>query len=289
MRPKNHVLRVYKKRILWFETRLLTITGLNFGWCNLNAVGSVLYNHSNFIIECIMNSFAKIAKMTVVFVSIASASGCVSVKDMYGNIEKNIESRNFETKVFDSQELIVEARLLLSEGEPQKAKELLDKAYALYPRQASLHGTYQKYYEQLGDRKLARLAMARYDKMVSQSEVLNQKGRHAMVNMNALKLAGDLFNLSIIYHDENTSSLVNIATLGYTTGDLALAKSSLRILGRLGHLSPEASMVEFLVAQAEGDSERMRIVRLIMKNSWPDSPQYNFVKTSFMTENTFNS
>jgi tetratricopeptide (TPR) repeat protein len=216
-------------------------------------------------------------------------NGCASIADMRLNIENQVEDRNFESRISKSQEFIVEARLLLVEGNLVEAKKTLDQAYTLYPRQASLHSTYQNYYEQLGNHNLASLAIARYEKMVNQSNVLNQKGRHAMVKMDALDLAGKLFNLSIIYHDENVSTLVNIAMLGYTTGDYELASSSLRILNRLNHFSPEASLIEFLVADAQGDATRMQITKMIIKNAWPDSPQRVFIDTATIRGYIFDS
>ena len=230
-----------------------------------------------------MERFSQIAKVTLLALSVSVASGCSTISDVYGSIEKEVEDNRFENRINRSQEYIVEARLLLNEGQAVKAKEMLDKAYQLYPRQASLHDTYKAYYDALGNERLAHLAMARYNKMVGQSNALNEKGRYAMTQMDALTLAGNLFKLSIIYHDENTSTLVNIATLGYTTGDYELAKSSLRMLNRLGHLSPEASMIDFLIAEAEGNDDHMRIVRMIMRNSWPNSSQTKFIETGVIT------
>lgn len=206
-------------------------------------------------------------------------SGCSVVNDLYTSVEKDIENSKFEKKVGASQAYIDEANALMYEGDFAKAKTFLDKAYMLYPRQASLHHSYKEYYKFLGDQKLADLASKRYEQMVVRSKALNEKGRYAMVEMDSLELAGDLFTLSIIYHDKNTATLVNIATLGYTTGDYALAQSSLKMLSALGHMSPEASMIEFLVADALGDNKTMQIVKLIMKSAWPDSPQYKFVNT----------
>jgi len=229
-----------------------------------------------------MKGFSKIAKLCLLSSSIVLATGCSTINNMYNAVEATVADHQFESRIVESQDHILDAKVLLAQGQFDEAKSHLDKAYSLYPRQASLHDTYKRYYEALGNEKLARLAMARYEKMVVKSNALNEKGRYAMESMNALKLAGDLFNLSLVYHDENTSTLINITTLGYTTGDYHLAKSSLRMLHKLGHMSPESTMLDFLVAQVEGDKEHMQIVRKVMRKSWPTSPQYKFVSMAYL-------
>ena len=204
-------------------------------------------------------------------------SGCSTMSNVYYNVEKSIEDKEFNELVNESQIHIREAKVLLSEAEYEQAKYHLDQAFMLFPRQASLHASYQKYYEILGNERLARLASKRYEDMVIRSDALNRKGRIAMVEMEKYILAKDLFSLSLIYHDENTGTLVNIATLGLTTGDYELANVSLRLLSKMGHQSPEASLIEYLVAQHAGDNERMDIVKLIMKINWPDSKQFKFI------------
>jgi Tfp pilus assembly protein PilF len=59
--------------------------------------------------------------------------------------------------------------------------------------------------------------------------------------------------------------------------DTELAKKSINILKNFGHLSPEASLLEYLVAQRLGDRDTMQFVQLFMKASWPDSKQYQFI------------
>tara|TARA_Y100001973_G_C5170506_1_gene318746 strand:- start:394 stop:1098 length:705 start_codon:yes stop_codon:yes gene_type:complete len=204
-------------------------------------------------------------------------SGCSTMSKVYYNVEKSIEDKEFNERVNESQMHIREAQALLFETEYEQAKYHLDQAFKLFPRQASLHSTYQQYYELLGNEELAHLASKRYENMVVRSDALNRKGRIAMVEMEKYKLAKDLFSLSLIYHDENTSTLVNIATLGLTTHDYELADVSLRLLSKMGHQSPEASLIEYLVAQHAGDNKRMDIVKLIMKINWPESKQFKFI------------
>ena len=214
------------------------------------------------------------ASITVTAVLLA---GCSTMSNMYYSVEKSIEDKEFNDRVSESQMLVREAKALLAENDYDKAKQYLDQAYKLFPRQASLHATYQEYYQILGNEKLARLASKRYENMVVRSEALNRKGRIAMVELEKYILAKDLFSLSLIYHDQNTSTLVNIATLGLTTDDYELANVSLSLLSKMGHQSPEASLIEYLLAQRTGDNERLGIVKLLMKINWPESKQYKFI------------
>jgi len=210
-------------------------------------------------------------------------SGCSALNNVYGSIQNDISNIRFENRIGKSQLYIKEAKALMFEGDYKSAKIKLDKAYKLYARQASLHAGYRNYYEFTGNQKLAYLATRRFERMVEKSNVLNLKGRYAMVQLDSPQLASDLFSLSITYHDENTATLVNIATLGYTTGNYALALSSLKMLNKLGHMSPEAALIEYLVATQLGDNDTMQIVKIIMKSSWPDSKQYKFISSGLQT------
>jgi Tfp pilus assembly protein PilF len=89
-------------------------------------------------------------------------------------------------------------------------------------------------------------------------------------------LLGSSLSLSVIYHDKNVATLINIATLGLTMDDTALAQKSINILKGFGHSSPEASLLEYLVAQRLGDRDKMHYVQLFMRASWPESKQYQF-------------
>lgn len=215
--------------------------------------------------------------------ALLTLNGCSALSSVYGSIQKDISDIHFENKISESQFYIKEANALMFEGDYASAKLKLDEAYMLYPRQASLHEAYRNYYQFTRNRKLAKLATLRFDRMVEKSHALNLKGRYAMVQLDSPQLASDLFTLSITYHDENTATLVNIATLGYTTGDYALALSSLKMLNKLGHMSPEAALIEYLVANQLGDTDTMQVVKLIMKNSWPDSKQYKFIGSGMDT------
>lgn len=211
--------------------------------------------------------------------SAIALSGCSGLSNMYSGMEKSISDYQFEQRIQESRMLIREANAYLIEGNIVSAKASLDEAYTIYPRQASLHDSYREYYKYLGNEELVKLASARFDKMVETSNVLNAKGRYAMTKLENMDVAGDLFNLSLIYHDKNTATLVNIATLAYTTDDMQLASSSLRMLNALGHQSPESSMLEYLVAERQGDTQTKMIVRMIMKNEWPNSAQYKFIQS----------
>lgn len=205
-------------------------------------------------------------------------SGCSTIQDAYYKIESTVADNAFESIIAESQEYVLEARLLISEGNIEEAKSYLDNAYELYPRQASLHRTYQAYYELTGNEKLSQLAAARYNAMVVKSDALNKKGHYAMTKMESLVLAEKLFSLSLVYHDENTATLMNIATLGYTTGDFELAQSSLKLLERLGHVSPESQFLNYMLAKRANDRDGMQIARFILQLSWPESRQYEFIK-----------
>lgn len=215
--------------------------------------------------------------------TLLTLNGCSALTSVYGSIQKDISDIHFESKISRSQFWIKEANALMFEGDYASAKLKLDEAYKLYPRQASLHEGYRNYYEFTGNQRLAKLATLRFDRMVEKSNALNLKGRYAMVQLDSPQLASDLFTLSITYHDENTATLVNIATLGYTTGDYALALSSLKMLNKLGHMSPEAALIEYLVANQLDDNDTMQVVKLIMKSSWPDSKQYKFINSGLET------
>ena len=205
-------------------------------------------------------------------------AGCTTIPELYESARQHVIQNQFESTVEESQEYVLEAKLLISEGNIKEAKEYLDKAYSLYPRQASLHKTYKQYYEITGNDRLAKLASQRFDAMVVKSNALNKKGHVAMTEMDSLVLAEKLFTLSLIYHDENTATLMNIATLGYTTGDFELASSSLKMLNRLGHMSPESQLLSYLMAKRMDDQEGMQITKFIMRVSWPDSRQYKFIQ-----------
>jgi Tfp pilus assembly protein PilF len=215
----------------------------------------------------------------IVFAVSITLGGCSTIGNKWGDIETSYTDIKFEERVRDSKLLIQEANIFMSEGDYTSAKKKLDEAYIVYAKQASLHDSYRNYYEILGNVQLAELATKRFEGMIRKSNVLNEKGRYAMVQLNHEELAADLFNLSLIYHEKNTSTLVNIATLAYSTDDIALAIASLKMLDVLGHRSPEASILEYLVADKQGDFERKMLVKLIMKISWPESIQYHFIET----------
>jgi|TARA_R110000796_G_scaffold50909_2_gene120176 Tfp pilus assembly protein PilF len=200
-------------------------------------------------------------------------SGCTFVSKTFNSAFEP----SFNEKVAISQSMVHQAAILLDENKLEQAKSLLDSAYETFPRQSQLHAKYALYYEKTDNLKLEQLAKSRERSMKAKSDALEKKGFYAMSQMESHTIAKQLFSLSLIYNQENTRTLISIATLGYTTGDTELATASLNILEKIGYQSAEYHMLTYLVAERQANGDVMREAKLALYNGWPSSPQLKLI------------
>jgi predicted transcriptional regulator len=216
--------------------------------------------------------------------SIASAllalflsTGCSTVSNYVQQYEGHQAQQSFNQSVEHSQSLVLEARALLYEGEEEKAKTLLDKAYIQFKDHTLLHETYGAYYEQTENTRLVAVSKRRANDLKIRSQQLNQKGRVAMVDYDSFFVAEDLFSLSLTYWAENANTLINMATLAYVTENTAMGLASIRQLNRIGHSSAEATMLSYLIYEMNGDVKKMAIAKVEMYTLYKGTPQYSVI------------
>lgn len=206
--------------------------------------------------------------------SIFAISGCTSLT--------GIMKPSFNESVAQSQAYVQKAVLLIESNNYTEAKIYLDEAYLLFPRQAALHEQYLAYYTHMNDLTLMDVARARYKSMLVKSDTLQMKGFYAMSKMESNDLARQLFSLSLIYNQENTRTLTSIAALGYTTNDIQLANTALKILKQLNFKSPESTMLDYLVAERLDDQPAMKLAKLTLYTQWPTSPQLKLIEKNYI-------
>jgi hypothetical protein len=216
--------------------------------------------------------------------SIASAllalflsTGCSTVSNYVQQYEGHKAQQSFNQSVEHSQLLVLEAQALLHEGDEEKAKTLLDRAYNQFKDHTLLHETYSAYYEQTENTRLLAVSKRRANDLKVRSQHLNQKGRVAMVNYNSFFVAEDLFSLSLTYWAENSDTLINMATLAYVSDNTEMGVASIRQLNRIGHSSAEATMLSYLIYEMNGDVNKMAIAKVEMYILFKGTPQYSLI------------
>lgn len=204
-------------------------------------------------------------------------TGCSSVSNFVQQYEGYQAQQSFNQNVENSQFLVLEAKALLYEGEEEKAKILLDKAFNQFKDHSLLHETYGAYYKQTENTRLLAVSKKRANDLKVRSDQLNQKGRIAMVVYDSFVVAEDLFSLSLIYWAGNTDTLINMATLAYVSHNTGMGLASIRQLNRLGHSSAEASMLSYFIYEMNGDVNKMATAKVEMSILYKDTPQFALV------------
>ncbi|SNY57935.1 type IV pilus biogenesis/stability protein PilW [Arsukibacterium tuosuense] len=92
---------------------------------------------------------------------------------------------------------------------------------------------------------------------------------------------------SVSHNGTRISSLINLAALNYAMGDNVGAKTSLQKIQRLGRVSARSTLLNYLVAEKQGDVSTMKHAEQLLLTLYIDTPEARLLLQQRLLESEF--
>lgn len=92
---------------------------------------------------------------------------------------------------------------------------------------------------------------------------------------------------SVSHNGTRISSLINLAALNYAMGDNVGAKTSLQRIQRLGRVSARSTLLNYLVAEKQGDISTMKHAEQLLLTLYIDTPEARMLLQQRLLESEF--
>ncbi len=92
---------------------------------------------------------------------------------------------------------------------------------------------------------------------------------------------------SVSHNGTRISSLINLAALNYAMGDNVGAKTSLQRIQRLGRVSARSTLLNYLVAEKQGDIATMKHAEQLLLTLYIDTPEARLLLQQRLLESEF--
>jgi type IV pilus biogenesis/stability protein PilW len=92
---------------------------------------------------------------------------------------------------------------------------------------------------------------------------------------------------SVSHNGTRISSLINLAAVNYAMGDNVGAKTSLQRIQRLGRVSARSTLLNYLVAEKQGDVSTMKHAEQLLLTLYIDTPEARLILQQRLLESEF--
>jgi type IV pilus biogenesis/stability protein PilW len=92
---------------------------------------------------------------------------------------------------------------------------------------------------------------------------------------------------SVSHNGTRISSLINLAAVSYAMGDNVAAKTALQRIQRLGRVSARSTLLNYLVAEKQGDLSTMKHAEQLLLSLYIDTPEARLILQQRLLESEF--
>ncbi|KKO49757.1 pilus assembly protein PilF [Arsukibacterium sp. MJ3] len=92
---------------------------------------------------------------------------------------------------------------------------------------------------------------------------------------------------SVSHNGTRISSLINLAAVSYAMGDNVAAKTALQRIQRLGRVSARSTLLNYLVAEKQGDMSTMKHAEQLLLSLYIDTPEARLILQQRLLESEF--
>ncbi|WP_026349311.1 type IV pilus biogenesis/stability protein PilW [Arsukibacterium perlucidum] len=248
-------------------------------------------------------------------------TACVSESSYVGS-DRQVGTRNLDNSEAARTRISLGLNYL-RRGDTTQAKFNLERAKAFAPDLPEVYNALAFYYQSVGEQVQAEEAYKQaLDKDSNNADAYNnygaflcQVGKYdeaeelllkAISRPGYIRVAESYENLALCQLDQQgfskaktflessvshngtrISSLINLAALNYAMGDNVGAKTSLQRIQRLGRVSARSTLLNYLVAEKQGDVSTMKHAEQLLLTLYIDTPEARLLLQQRLLESEF--
>ena len=176
-----------------------------------------------------------------------------------------------------------------SVGEQVQAEEAYKQALDKDSNNADAYNNYGAFlcqvgkYEEAEDLLLKAISRPGYIRVAESYENLAL----CQLDQQGFSKAKTFLESSVSHNGTRISSLINLAALNYAMGDNVGAKTSLQRIQRLGRVSARSTLLNYLVAEKQGDVSTMKHAEQLLLTLYIDTPEARLMLQQRLLESEF--
>lgn len=176
-----------------------------------------------------------------------------------------------------------------SVGEQVQAEEAYKQALAKDSNNADAYNNYGAFLCQVGKYQEAEELLLKAISRPGYIRVAESYENLALCQLDqqGFSKAKTFLESSVSHNGTRISSLINLAALNYAMGDNVGAKTSLQRIQRLGRVSARSTLLNYLVAEKQGDVSTMKHAEQLLLTLYIDTPEARLLLQQRLLESEF--